>query len=129
MAGIREKGHSSRKQDESSVEVCVSSVTLHSPYLNHAHDECHISVAGRGVPLLHLHGEIAGRAPVSALLQAVLLPVHSQVAHGDQVAVSALQGFAAPARAGQLPVGGGCHPAARQPASHGREQFRRRRFS
>lgn len=44
---------------------------------------CHIAVAGRGVSLFHLHGETAGRASVSALLQAVLLPLHSEMADRD----------------------------------------------
>ena len=48
-------------------------------------------VAVRRVPLFHLHGEAAERAPLPALLQALLLPLHPEVAHGAAVAVPPLQ--------------------------------------
>ena len=72
--------------------------------------DCRVSV--RRVPLLHLHGEAAERAPLPALLQALLLPLHPEVADGAAVAVPPLQGVAAHSRAGQLPLGGGGHAAA-----------------
>ena len=48
-------------------------------------------VAVGRVPLLHLHGEAAERAPLPALLQALLLPLHPAVAHGAAVPVPSLQ--------------------------------------
>lgn len=68
--------------------------------------------------MLHLHGEAARRPPLPALLQAVLLRVHSAVADGTALAMPPLSGLAPPARARQLPLGGGGHAAARLAAVH-----------
>lgn len=67
--------------------------------------------------MFHLHGEAAGRTPVSALLQAMLLPVHPAVADGAAAAVPALPRQPSPTRAGQLPMGRGGHAAARHAAA------------
>ncbi len=49
---------------------------------------------------------IQERAPLPALLEAVLLPVHPAVADRTTESVSALQSIASPARARQLQMGG-----------------------
>lgn len=66
---------------------------------------------GRGVPLLHLYGEVGGCPPLSTLLEAVLLRLRAPVADRAAVPVPALPRGASPARAGQLPLGRGGHTA------------------
>lgn len=70
-----------------------------------------IADAGGSVPVLHLYGEAGGCTPMPSLLEAVLLCVREAMADGAALPVSALQGFSAPARARQLPLGRGGHPA------------------
>lgn len=72
---------------------------------------------GGGVPLLHLYGEAGGRTPLPSLLEAVLLCVRTAMADGAALAVPALPRSPAPARARQLPLGGGGHPTDRDHAA------------
>ena len=65
--------------------------------------------------MLYMHGEAAQRAPLSALLQALLLRVHTSLADRAALAVSALSRLAAHQRAGQLPLGRRGHSAPRHP--------------
>lgn len=67
--------------------------------------------------MLHLYGEAGGCASVSALLEVMLLCVRTTLADGAAVAVSALPSLAAPARAGQLPLGRGGDAADRDHAT------------
>lgn len=79
-----------------------------------------VADVGGGVPLLHLYGEAGGCTPVPSLLEALLLCVRAAMADGAAIAVPALQGSPAPARARQLPLGRGGHAADRD---HAAEQF------
>lgn len=79
-----------------------------------------VADVGGGVPLLHLYGEAGGRTPVPSLLEVVLLCVCAAMANGAALAVPSLPGSSAPARARQLPLGRGGHPADRDDAA---EQF------
>lgn len=72
---------------------------------------------GRGVPMLHLYGETGGRTPMSSLLEVMLLCVRAAMADRAAVPMSSLPGVTAPARAGELPLGGGGHPADRDHAT------------
>lgn len=67
--------------------------------------------------MLHLYGEAGGRSPMSTLLEALLLRLRAAMADGAEVAMSSLPGLPALARAGQLPLGGGGHPADRDYAA------------
>lgn len=60
--------------------------------------------------MLHLYGKIARRAPVSSLLETMLLRLHPTLVDRAAIAVSALPGIPASSRAGELPVGGGSDP-------------------
>lgn len=51
----------------------------------------HRGVTGRCLPLLHLHGETVQRPPLPALFQALLLPLHPEVANGAEEPVPTLQ--------------------------------------
>lgn len=61
--------------------------------------------------MFHLYGEVGGRPPVSPLLEVMLLRLREAMADGAAVAMSSLPRGAAPARAGELPMGGGGDPA------------------
>lgn len=67
--------------------------------------------------MLHLYGEAGGRPSVSSLLEAVLLRLRAAMVDRAEVAMSPLQGLPAPARAGQLSLGGGGHPTDRDNAA------------
>lgn len=75
------------------------------------------SDVGGGVPMLHLYGEAGGRALVPALLEVVLLCVRAAVADGAAVAMPPLPRVSPPARARQLPLGGGGDAADRDHAA------------
>lgn len=81
----------------------------------------------RCFPVLHMYGEAARGASVSALLQTVLLSVHLQVVDGAATPVSPLSGHAARERAGQLSVAGGGGRTGGEPTAdlfeHSIEQF------
>lgn len=72
---------------------------------------------GGGVPLLHLYGETGGCAPMSPLLEVMLLCLRATMADGAEVPMSSLPSVVASARAGELPLGRGSHPADRDYAA------------
>lgn len=76
-----------------------------------------VADVGGGVPLLYLYGETGGCTPVSSLLEVVLLRLRATMADRAAVPMPSLPGVPAPARAGELPLGGGGHPADRNYAT------------